>query len=629
MPGWDRLKRDFPAVSNRPAVPAAVLADELLLNNGGETHVSVDEVDLTEGKRLADLFFFGSWCRRRVVTLRFLAQRRGRWVVNVDFTPTPSFLKIAALTTDSEVLVPLLTCSKDFMPLAHVGATDETGRVFPLASVGESRKVVCMIMMSLAKQAGIWPDVIDKLGSLTDTDPRVSAGAIDAIEDRLALKQGEVWRSAHMAEVGPQTTRKGCHLVDFANAARLFNRSVLLMAAFPKETAEHKQHKIATFTYDAPIRLRRSLPERLGWSPLCVAPLTVFGGDADSYHVQLDPPSGVVVVDTRLLYSYTATQSLASAYGLPAYEFDDEPLPLNRRWPRRVLRSFGADRPFQSERARWPRPFFNAASAQGWRRLWGYVLGSSEPMPAHVHAGGLRLPRLIDGRDVVTLFHVYPDITGFAGLLVASAANVAYVLFLALALAWLPGGIHTGLEHAPEPVFLVGVLVAGLGSGLALYNREHILTDQVAKPWRGLYAIQIVAVVVSLGVLLLGIHQSFPPTGRVILKVVSVLALVTLLYLALISWWAWVAQRAGIRPVLQQGYFLRRIRFKWNRVPDVIHAKTLRAVNERRSQDAEGRRKTSRIMRRHAVRYFNEVRRRHLFNQGVPPSSRHDAQSRG
>ena len=590
---------------------------------------------MSEGERLTNLFFFGSWCHRRVVTLRFLAQRRGRWVINVDFTPKPSFLEITALAADSEFYVPLLTCSKDLMPLAHVGATDETGNVFPLAAIGESRKVACMIMMWLAKQAGIWPDVVGRLGSLTDTDPRVSALAIDEIEDRLARKHGEVWSPSHMTELAPRTTREGCYLVDFANAARLFNRSVLLMAAFPKRVAERKQRKIATFTYDAPIRLRRSLRERCGWSPLCVAPFTIFGGDADSYHVQLDPPSGVVAVDTRLLYSYTATQSLGSAYRLPTYEFKDEPLTANRRWRRRVNPSRETGRPSRTNGAAtqrtWapPRPFFHAAAANGWRRLWGFILGSSEPMPAHVQVGGLRLPRLIDGRDVVTMFRVYPDITAFAGLLVAAGANVAYVLFLTVALVW-PGGFHTGLQESPEPVFLLGVLVAGIGSGLALYNREHILTDQVAKPWRVFYAVEVIAVVVSLVVLLMGIDRStLPFGGRVTLGVTSILALATMLYLALISWWAWVAQRAGIRGILQQGYFLRRIRFRWGHVPDVLERKTLRAVDEYPKKRARGIEKTAKIMQGHAERYFDEGRRRRLFNQGVPPCSRHDAQSRG
>jgi hypothetical protein len=570
-----------------------------------------------------------SWCHRRVVTFRFVAQRRAHWTVEVEFTPTPAFLETSALTTRNEVLVPLLTCSKDILPRAHVGTSDEQGHGFPIAATRTSRTLACMILMWFAEQAGVWSKVIHLLGHLTDTDPRVSARAFDELEDCLTQEQRElVWHPTHSVDTDMDSARRSSNVVDFATAARLFNRSVLVMAGFPIADAHQNVSKIATFTYDAPIRLTRIRGEHLGLSPLRVAPLTLFGGDADSYHVQLEPPPGVVVVDTRLLYSYTATLPLAASYGLPDYAFPDKLLPASERHRREAVAARKAD-PSPGDEIAYARarPLPRASSRQGWRRWWGFVLGSSEPMPAHVHVGGQRLPRLIDGRDVVTIFHVYPDMSAFAGLLVAAAANWGYVLGLFAALV-LPGGFHTGLYRSPEPIFLLGVLVAGFGSGLALYKKEHILTDQVARPWRLLFGVEVVAVLGSFVALLMGTERhSLPTDARVVLSAMLLAASLAAAYLAWISRRAWIAQRAGIKPSRKQGYSLRRMRFSKGRVPDIVEADTLRAAGERFGP--KGQKKTDDIMERHASNYLDEATRRALFNEGVPPSSRHDPESRG
>jgi hypothetical protein len=593
------------AIGRQAKQPAEELAKELLTGCHDNVRATAQRVDLSEAGTLAQLFFCGSWCHRRVVKLRFVAQRRGHWQLSVDFTGCPEFLEVGALREGSQVLVPLSTFSKDILPRAQIATVDEQEHALPIANTWTSRVAACMAMMWLAEKAGVWSTAVDLLGRLTDTDPRVSAYAFDELERGLSAQQ--------------RTLRWDPSLIYFANAARLFRRSVILMAAFEPSVVEKRERKIATLTFDAPIRLTRTLRERLGWEPLRVAPLTIFGGDAHSYHAELEPPEGVVVVDTRLLYSYTARECAMPSTCRDGFQEDSPDETLTTERPGRRQGGSATVRPLPPAQLR-----------HGWRRRWGFVLGSAEPMPAHVRVGNKRLPRMIDGRDAVAMFHVYPDVSAFAGLFVAACADFAYVLGLFLALV-LPGGFDADLNASPEPIFLLGVLVAGFGSGLALYNKEHILTSQVALPWRMLFGCEVAAVVGSLIALLMSTHDTphehIGSATKVTLTVMCFVAAVSTVYLAIISRRAWVAQRTARRPTSRQGYFLRRQRFVSGYVPDVVDTGTGHAFDAK--LDDKGQRKTIETMRKHAQQYLDEHERRLLFNKGVPPASRHDPGSRG
>lgn len=598
------------AIGRQATQPAEEFAKELL--TGHHVRATAQRVDLSDAGTLAQLFFRGSWCHRRVVKLRFVAQRRGHWQLSVDFTGCPEFLEVGALREDSQVLVPLSTFSKDILPRAQIATVDEQEHALPIANTRFSRVAACMAMMWLAEKAGVWSTAVNLLGRLTDTDPRVSAYAFDELERGLSCQQRRL--------------RWDPSLIYFANAARLFKRSVILMAAFEPRVVEERERKIATLTFDAPIRLTRTLRERLGWEPLRVAPLTIFGGDAHSYHVELEPPEGVVVVDTRLLYSYTARECAMRATRRAAFPEDSPDETLTTGRPGRRQR--GSDETECSLAT--VRPLPRAQLRHGWRRRWGFVLGSAEPMPAHVRIGDKRLPRMINGRDAVAMFHVYPDVSAFAGLFVAACADFAYVLGLFLALV-LPGGFDADLNASPEPIFLLGVLVAGFGSGLALYNKEHILTSQVALPWRMLFGCEVAAVVGSLIALLMSTHhasrEQIGSATKITLTAMCFIAAVSTVYLAIISHRAWVAQRTARRPTSRQGYFLRRQRFVSGYVPDIVDADTGHALDAKLEDN--GQRKTIKTMQKHAQQYLDEHERRLLFNKGVPPASRHDPGSRG
>jgi hypothetical protein len=574
------------------------------------------EIDPAEGDPLLELFFADGrerkqWCHRRVVALRFLAARRGQWTTIVDFTLDKRFGEIAPLSDGDEVLIPLFTFSKDVMPPAHVRTEDEKGHVLALGSTRPSRLIECMMLIALAEKAKILADVSEDLADLTDTDPRLATRSFERIERHI---------HEHSAAIGPPETDQAAALVRFASAARVFYRSTILLVPFPTWAVKKSIHKIVSLTYDAPIRLTKYAPEFVGYSPLRVAPLTIFGGNAESYHVQLEPPDGVVVVNTRLLYAYTACKPRTDKPEFPDEDLADEELhdlanraPLALGLSRLGLKSYGdKGSPVVA------RPLSRRLLKAGWSRLWGTVLGSAEPLAAHVRVNAGKLPGLIEGRDVITMFQLYPDMSAFSGLIVGTLLNYAFLLALYLAVH---GDLSLISPGHPEPLFIVGALIAGFGSGLALYRREHLITEQVARPWRILFGVQVAMTILSLATLLAKIDAGVTPDKRTAISCFFFAGSGALAYLAVISLRAGVAQRAGGR--LRYGWQGFAPRRRWFRA----HWYSDDLGDARHSSLGAARAK--RLIRHTAEHYLNERYRRKLFNQGVPAASRHDPGSRG
>lgn len=121
-------------------MPATVVEVAKALLDGGDPHTLFHggPIDFSEGEKLVRLFFHGDWCRRRVLRLEFIQERRGEWTVNIDFRVPEELADIELLHTDHELLVPILTFSKDYMPRAHVTTSDERGDRFSIAPVAES-----------------------------------------------------------------------------------------------------------------------------------------------------------------------------------------------------------------------------------------------------------------------------------------------------------------------------------------------------------------------------------------------------------------------------------------------------------------------------------------------------------
>jgi hypothetical protein len=592
----------------------ADFASDLLLG-GAAGKTPPPDMDLAEGDLLVELFFSDDagkqWCHRRVVSLRFLAARRGQWTTIVDFTLDKRFGEIAPLLDCDEVLIPLFTFGKDVMPPAHLRTADEKGHVLPLGSTRPSRLIECMMLIALAAKAEILDGALyNDLADLTDTDPRLATPSFERIGCHI---------DRHSAAIGAADVDRAQALVRFASAARVFYRSAILLLPFAKTAVEESAHKVVHFTYDAPVRLTKYAPELIGYSPLRVAPLTIFGGNAESYHVQLEPPDGVVVVNTRLLYAYTAREPRTRKPQFPKEDLEDQVLhELPRRKPlalglsRLGLKSYDKGTPVVA------RPLSRHLLDAGWSRWWGTVLGSAEPMAAHVRVNAGKLPGPIEGRDVITMFQLYPDMSAFSGLIVGTLLNYAFLLALYLAVH---GDLSLISPNHSEPLFIVGALIAGFGSGLALYRREHLITEQVASPWRLLFGVQVVMTMLSLAALLVHIDDGLTSYKRTEISCFFFVASAALAYLMAISARAGVAQRAGGRAMYGwQGFAPRRRWFRAHWYTDDLGEAP---------HSHWGAKRAKRLIRHTAEHYLNEGYRRELFNQGVPAASRHDPGSRG
>jgi hypothetical protein len=382
-------------------------------------------------------------------------------------------------------------------------------------------------------------------------------------------------------------------------AARLFQRSIILLASFPREEVGHQ--KLINFVFDGPIRITKSLRERTGLAPLRIAVPTIFGGDALSYHMQLEPPDGIVAVDSRLFYSYRKLAQASDRRIGPNAE--DQRLAF-AKWPESTEVTLGA---LEQRTDHW----------------WGCVEGAAEPMSAHVRCGGRRMPKLIEGRDAYAVFHLYPQTAGFVGeMLFAMILNTGFVAALYAGLVR-TDFLGNAVSHNNEAIFIIGVLVAGLGSGLAFYPREHLLTSQVARPWRTLIGVLVLVLIASLVTCIWGAGSTgqISSESRHVLSWLSYLSGGVALLLGVLSVRARRAQLAGSRWFVgRQGYRLRRLQHRFQSATD---------DRDQRHTSSWGLKRKNKLLTQMANTYLFEERRRTLFNRGIPPASRHEGTERG
>jgi hypothetical protein len=268
----------------------------------------------------------------------------------------------------------------------------------------------------------------------------------------------------------------------------------------------------------------------------------------------------------------------------------------------------------------------SARESQEFGSWWGCVQGSAEPMAAHVRSSGQRLPRLIDGRDAFSMFQFYPQAAGMIGeILTAAYANLLFVAGLCLGLVWTHGLVGV-LDKQVETIFISGVLVAGLGLGFTFYPKEHLLTSQVARPWRVLVAAVVLVTITALMTCVWDYRATQAKLvggPAVALEVEFGIAAALCVFLGFISFRAFRGQAAGNHFFWRnQGLPLRRLEFYGRRAEDDRDARTA-------SRSEMGADKKLAKLDKLAKRYLVEERRRKLFNRGIPPAIRHERLERG
>jgi len=390
--------------------------------------------------------------------------------------------------------------------------------------------------------------------------------------------------------------------------ARLIYRSAFLMVSLSEDDVGAR--KIVTLRHDGPIRVTRRLRERFGLSPLRIAPRATFGGNAQSYHVQILPAERLTVVDSRLLYAYYAREATSCT--------PDRPL-------------IGKDILLEEGRLAAP------LRLDCQRQWWGNVEGPAEPMTPHVRCSQSQMPDLQAGRDCYGIFQLYPQFAGLLSqFLIAGTTNFLFVAAFVLGLQFRQ--LRPLLAFQPEVVFIVAALVAGFGVGLTLYPKEHVLTSAVLRPWRIMEAL-LIAVTIAVPVTSVWnwSHQAkngkdLPvPLFALWTEVAFGLAILLLLFAA--SYSPWVTETTGGRAWRRTGLRLRRAGYP--RRGQVIDDRDVarREMDpewaswvQKREQREEA--KVKRLERSFARRYLVEGTRHDLFNRGIPPASRHGRNQR-
>jgi hypothetical protein len=577
-------------------------------NPDGPPHPSGDAALICQGHQLIDCLFHNAetWCKRRVLLLEFLEERRGEWSVNVDFIMPTALCYLPVLQLpDKRFALPLLTFSKDFMPPAHITTEDEGHHRVPLVSSHHSRLVAFAIALAAADSGGI-------------PTTGVCRNFLWALRDANTILSDLAWLElqSHIPVGVPQCeapTRD-----EFVLLVRLLARSALICLEF--KTKERGHRKLVRFSHDGPIRITRKWIEVLGLYPRVICTRAVFGGNAESYHVQIVPPERVTVVDSRLLYSYFGYRTNPRIF---YYERQDTVL-------------------LQAEELLSQTSITTAIAQDGASQWWGYVEGPAEPMSAHVRCPSRRMPRLEEGRDSFALFRFYPQFAGLLSLiLVAAIVNVAFVIAYVL-------GIRSGNELGnfvpahPEAVLMLVGIVAGLGVTLTLYPKEHLLTSSVLRPWRRLEALLAGFTIAVPITSLWGWKNTRKPqlSGVVYGPTLTIemwLDIITFLFLVGITVVPWYSETSGGDRWRRKGVLLRRSQFprvKWHR-----RGRTLDDLEiAQRLHDASGRawgqkarvleRKKTQKVRRWAREYLVEGRRAELFVRGIPPAVRHERDAR-
>jgi hypothetical protein len=554
-----------------------------------ERPVHEESDDLCEqGSALWKHFFTDAkeWCHRRALLLHFLEERRGQWTVNVDFD-MPDVRHIRLLSPNEDRLrLPLLTFPKDLLPIAHVDIRDETDNLVSLENSLLSRKLALAVLLSRAEKAKLCVEhAPGLLWQLTD------GNTISAFQAWTSLK--------NLSSTGAPTTPANLHgRLELAMAARMFYRSMYLVLLF--RSADISARKIVEVSHDGPIRITRRWSETFGLSPFTIAPNAEFGGNAESYHVQILPPERLTVVDSRLLYGYFAPKALTDkssyAYGSLA-----------------DLRIEGSDGLLdRAGLTEWVKE----SSPVHW---WGNVEGPAEPMSAHVRCSGDRMPGLEQGRDCYGIFLLYPQFSGLiTQILVAGIINLLFVFAYVAGLQ--AGGLSDIPRNHPEVGFILAALVVGFGATLTLYPKEHLLTSAVMRPWRRGEALLIGF---TIAVPFTSVWGNSPPMP--VLWVEAGVDALVFVYVSLISYRPWDSETNGGQYWWTTGLGFRRSSFPDWVVQDDSEIAD-RELNDpawrrerRRNLDSQQRR----IERLYVKSYLVEDNRRALFNQGIPPATRH------
>ncbi|MGA2835280.1 MAG: hypothetical protein ABSF84_01655 [Acidimicrobiales bacterium] len=565
---------------------------------------------LYEGRELARLVLEGQWCRRRVINLHFLEERRGEWHGSVDFEVPrrAGAIKLCAAGRGL-VWIPVAMYRKHVLPITHMEVRDEQDHIVPTASSAVSTQLAFAMLMGTAARTSL--DVARAAPLLW----RIAAPNSVASDRALAEFMEEHWPSA--AAGGSEVDRQR-----FLLTLRSLVGSALVVSELPADELG-RQH-ILNLRSDGPVRVSRRFWEMAGWRPLTVAPRVVFGGNARSYHMEIAPPQQILVADSRLIFSYFRDSKEPHTGRELTRPHVREPLgPGKRLWRWWAGGSLRRRRRQEDEE-----PLTQAIRRQCMERYWDQIEGSAEPMTAHVRARGERFPGAFEGRDVYGIFQFYPAYVGLlTQFLLVGFVNVAFL-----------GAVAWGLDSSrltrlmalhPDVLLIAAFAVVGIGGGITIVPREHVLTTFVLRPWRQyLLVILFLTLLGPALVLLYGRNWTWTGTAWSIPNwlddfLLGAVSLAGLTWLVLLAITANVrkAETRGTRRWQRVGLRFRLSRYRHGTAPDEW------GPGDRSEEQQE--KQLDMIEALYVDQYLRDGSQRTLLDRGVPVSVRHEPAGRG
>lgn len=581
---------------------------------------------LDEGLRLWSLVFDGdtTWCKRRVINLRFIEERRGNWESSIDFT-VPDELKSITLCDGGRrtFWVPLAMYRKSLLPITHMKALDERDGIVPTASSAISTQFAFAILMGLASRTPLADSLpADLLWKISSPNLVEVERASDELLERMWSR---VRQDGSMADNQM-----------FLTALRILSANSLVIMEIRKK--ERWRQRVIRLSSDGPIRVSRRLWEALGWRPLTVAPRVLFGGNALTYHMEIDPPSQVLVADSRLLFAWFHPKANLSGDHRELKEPGHRTrLGVRQRLWRWWVQGSLHRRKWQASDDRVTQEI----RAQCTTRCWDYVTGSAEPMGGHIRASNKRLPDLRTGRDVYGVFQIFPQ---YMGLLpqfrLVALVNTIFIAALAFGLDSSLSLHRQALERLfqsdPETLVVIALAVVGIGGSMTIVPREHLLTTFVLRPWRNyLFVILALTTLDAAAILWFGggwLRKGANPNlllpgwlqSALLASLGVAVALTLVIYVTTqrIKW----AETRGSRFWRRIGLRFRRTVYAHGKFPDERIAAGVGAESPPTSNKVGY---DAIIEALFVDLYLRDESQRELGNRGVPPSIRHEPAERG
>ncbi len=245
---------------------------------------------------------FGTWVRRRVETISYVADTTVRRQMSIDFVlPAPGQVNpgnpFADLDPGTLVWVPLWLPRKE--PLTHFNVWDEAGRAMPVLNTRENGELSARALTLLAEEG------MAGRGSLSTAQ----RDQLHAIATSSAAQGAAIFQDAlpWLDGVLPEGSIGRALAIDLAKAFMLFTQ-------LPYEPGRHRVIKWAS---DKPLEWYGDHPENAKAGGRLVTTLALRDkvqafddiaiGTAESYHVEVVAPEDVVISDAAMVANQWAT----------------------------------------------------------------------------------------------------------------------------------------------------------------------------------------------------------------------------------------------------------------------------------------------------------------------------------